>query len=358
MASRRPRILVGDAQPGFVRGLRIALTNRGCQVQVASDGLEAVAYLRRKAPALAIVDAALPLMDGFQVAALARSISPRMPCVITSTYDDPQLRQQASHVGVYAFVVKPVDAARLAWLVEQAVAKMRVRAGSARGKVCASARSPSGTLRRLQRGHGLIIEFSRGKSASDESARLALAGPFNSRLVACSPKWIAVEAPCTEVRQGCTALGAAVSVAFGLSDGWYRFTTRVLGTQRERGGVLLLAPPAAVACRERRRHPRKAIEALARSAPAGKAGKPAAARSGRAVNVSAGGICFTSPSPLAEGSAAALWLRPGPGKQPQEIRGVVAWAKRRGRCWMVGASIAARGQSARSLLAALSKRGC
>jgi CheY-like chemotaxis protein len=354
MALTRPCILVGDAQPGFVRALRIALTNRGCQVHVASDGLEAVAHLRRKAPALAIVDAALPLMDGFQVAALARSISPGMPCVITSTSDDPQLRQQASHVGVYAFVVKPVDASRLAWLVDQAVAKMRVRAGSARSPVRASARSPSGTLRRLQRGHALIIEFSRAKSASDESARLALACPFNSRLVACSPKWIAVEAPGTDGVQGCAALGAAVSVAFGLSDGWYRFTTRVLGTQREKGGVLLLAPPAAVACRERRRRPRKAIEALARSAPAG---KPAGSRPGRVVNVSAGGVCFTSPSPLAEGSAVALWLRPGPGKEPQELRGVVAWAKRRARCWMVGASIAARGQSARSLLAALSRKG-
>ena len=321
-------------------------------MQVASDGLELVGHLRRKAYDLAIVDASLPLMDGFQAAALARSISPRMPFVITSTYDDPQMRQQASHLGVYGFITKPVDASRLAWLVEQAAGGVGQRGARTRPKVRSAVRSPSRTLKRLQPGHPLIIELSAGKSSSGAPARVTRLGPFASRLVACGPRWFAAEAPAMGGMSEPAPLGAKVSVGFGLADGWYRFATAVVGNQPHKGGVMLLAPPASIACSNRRSHVRRAVSLPIRCVAVG---TRAPVRRGRTANISASGICFTTPCRMADGSAFALWLKPGPAGEPMELSGVVAWTMKQGRSWVTGARLSPQGTPARKALAALWK---
>lgn len=321
-------------------------------MQVASDGLELVGHLRRKEHDLAIVDASLPLMDGFQAAALARSTSPRMPFVITSTYDDPQLRQQAAHLGVYAFIVKPVDASRLAWLVEQAAGAVGERGAGTRPRARAAVRSPSHTLQRLQPGHALIVELSAGKAASVAPGRASWLGPFASRLVAFGPKWFAAEARSMDAVQEPAALGTRVSVGFGLPDGWYRFTTRVVGNQPQKGGVMLLAPPATIACSDRRRHVRRAVSVPIRCATAG---PRSTVRQGRTADISARGICFTSPCRIVEGSAVALWLKPGAARERIELSGAVAWTRRHGRSWLTGVSLLPQASPARHLLAALCK---
>jgi len=61
------RVLVVDDDPPVVELLRQALSDAGFQVEAAPDGAHALLAIDALRPDLVVLDAMMPVMDGFQV---------------------------------------------------------------------------------------------------------------------------------------------------------------------------------------------------------------------------------------------------------------------------------------------------
>lgn len=333
MAKRRTRVLLADAEPNFARVLRLALEKRGCEVHVATDGLEALARVREQAYDLVIADAGLPVMDGLQVMALCADARPKVPMIVTSSYEVPWLRQQAADAGAYAFVVKPSDGARLAGLAELVVAGGRTRR--------AVSRASQAALQRLKPGCEITLHVASGQHA----------GTYSSRFLESHRRFLAVAGP--QSAQGAVSIemGARVSIVFGLPTGWHTFTTRVVGEDAHRRPVrLLLEPPRSVLRRQRRRQARVAagLPVIYRPVRAG-------ARSARArmLDVCAAGMGVLMARRLEVGTPLALSVVNDSSGERFDLPGEVVWTARRGRLWRTGIKFLASSGAARRVRARL-----
>jgi two-component system, OmpR family, KDP operon response regulator KdpE len=100
------RILVVDDDRQLLRALRINLTARGYDVQLASDGTSALASASRQPPDLVIVDLGLPDMDGVEVVEGIRGWS-AVPVIVLSARHLEQSKVRALDAGADDYVTKP-----------------------------------------------------------------------------------------------------------------------------------------------------------------------------------------------------------------------------------------------------------
>jgi CheY-like chemotaxis protein len=90
-------------------------------LQVVTDGLEAIQYLRGQGkyadrqthplPKLIVMDIKMPRRTGFEVLEWVKSDGPlrRIPIVIVSSSDNPADINRAYELGANAYMVKPMD---------------------------------------------------------------------------------------------------------------------------------------------------------------------------------------------------------------------------------------------------------
>jgi len=90
-------------------------------LQVVTDGLEAIQYLRGQGkyadrhahplPKLIVMDIKMPRRTGFEVLEWVKSDGPlrRIPVVIVSSSDNPADINRAYELGANAYMVKPMD---------------------------------------------------------------------------------------------------------------------------------------------------------------------------------------------------------------------------------------------------------
>ncbi|MGE5450526.1 MAG: winged helix-turn-helix domain-containing protein [Acidobacteriota bacterium] len=118
------RILLAEDDPLLGDGLRAGLRQLGFQVDWVRDGDAAERELRAQPYAAAVLDLGLPLMDGLDVLAKARSHGLTLPVLILTARDAVPDRVRGLDLGADDYVIKPVDlhelAARLRALVRRA----------------------------------------------------------------------------------------------------------------------------------------------------------------------------------------------------------------------------------------------
>jgi signal transduction histidine kinase/CheY-like chemotaxis protein len=107
-SSHQPRILVVDDDPNIRELLSQEFVEAGYQVQLASNGREAVAAVRRERPDLIVLDVMMPEMNGFDVAAVLKNDPATMdiPIVILSIVQD---LERGFRLGVDRYLTKPID---------------------------------------------------------------------------------------------------------------------------------------------------------------------------------------------------------------------------------------------------------
>jgi len=110
----RGRVLVVDDQEPNRLLLRDMLEALGHEVEVAATGAEALEKLT-SAIDLVLLDARMPGMDGFELAARVRSVAAAadLPVVMVTALDSRGARLQAVEAGVNDFISKPVDMTEL-----------------------------------------------------------------------------------------------------------------------------------------------------------------------------------------------------------------------------------------------------
>ncbi len=113
----KPRILIADDEPllrAELRELLAALWPEAELLPDAADGFEALRLARELAPDVAFLDIRMPGLDGLQLAATFGS---RTHVVFVTAYNEHALA--AFEQGAHDYLLKPLDAARLARTVER-----------------------------------------------------------------------------------------------------------------------------------------------------------------------------------------------------------------------------------------------
>jgi CheY-like chemotaxis protein len=111
-------ILVVDDELLVLDSLKATLEDLGHVVLVATDGIEAMRLLRYR-PQLALVDLVMPKVDGIEVIAALRQISPAISVVAMTgvQYADFDPLEAAMKLGAHAALKKPLMPGELAAVV-------------------------------------------------------------------------------------------------------------------------------------------------------------------------------------------------------------------------------------------------
>ena len=120
------RILIADDHPIFRRGLRALLENRnGWTVEAeAGDGYEAIDAALRIQPDIAIIDDAMPRMNGVESARRIRARLPKTEICLLTDSEEESVIAHALPVGVRGFVLKS-DAEKEILLAVDALSRRR-----------------------------------------------------------------------------------------------------------------------------------------------------------------------------------------------------------------------------------------
>ncbi len=104
-----PRVLVVDDSLTVRRAMHRLLERHGYQVELARDGIEALALLRERQPAAVLLDIEMPRMDGFQLLAAVRNELQlrELPVVMITSRIAGRHRQRAQELGASAYMGKP-----------------------------------------------------------------------------------------------------------------------------------------------------------------------------------------------------------------------------------------------------------
>lgn len=122
------RILVVDDDQTILNLVRITLEHEGYEVILAQDGQIALDHYRKDQIDLAIIDIAMPVMDGYEVIQEMQKMktqNKRVPIVILSAHDQEVMRDYAAELGVDAYLTKPMTAKQLKTHVERLIGEAR-----------------------------------------------------------------------------------------------------------------------------------------------------------------------------------------------------------------------------------------
>lgn len=105
---RRVRVLLVDDVEDFRRLMRHRLEADGRFLVVgeAANGAEAVALAEEHRPDVAVIDLAMPIMDGIEAIRQIRERAPGTKAVVLSSRDPMNAAEEAVQVGAFAFLEK------------------------------------------------------------------------------------------------------------------------------------------------------------------------------------------------------------------------------------------------------------
>ena len=81
---------------------------RGYTVETASDGAQALAAVRRRRPALILLDVEMPGMGGVEALRGVRAIDPAIPVIMVTGSDSTRIAGEVIKNGAYSYLPKPV----------------------------------------------------------------------------------------------------------------------------------------------------------------------------------------------------------------------------------------------------------
>lgn len=114
-------ILLVDDDPDLVEIVQTFLESRGYRVEVAMDGVEALARLEEIHPELVLLDIMMPRMDGWEVARIIKG-HPEMGdirVVMLTARGEFADKQEGLRSGADDYIVKPIRLEELAERVER-----------------------------------------------------------------------------------------------------------------------------------------------------------------------------------------------------------------------------------------------
>ncbi len=121
------RILVIDDEAAIRDALRMTLEYQGYSVMTAATGDEGAALVEQEGPDLVFLDIKMPGMDGLEVLQRLAHLADVTPIVVMSGHATISTAVEATRLGAFDFVEKPLESDRLLVLVRNAIDSRRLR---------------------------------------------------------------------------------------------------------------------------------------------------------------------------------------------------------------------------------------
>ncbi len=125
MAKRADVFLIDDEEALRVAAEKI-LAKEGYRVTTFATGAEGLAAFAAQEPDLLITDLKLPDTDGIEVLKRAKELRPHVEVILITGHGTVQDAFEASRLGAYDFIEKPIDRNRLLIAVAKGVEKQRL----------------------------------------------------------------------------------------------------------------------------------------------------------------------------------------------------------------------------------------
>lgn len=107
------RVLIADDDTDVREVLVEVFKEAGFDVLEASNGLEALLYVKRERPDAVVLDLMMPRLGGVEALKRIRSFNPGIKVLVVTGAIDPELHRQATLSGASGVFTKPVSAATL-----------------------------------------------------------------------------------------------------------------------------------------------------------------------------------------------------------------------------------------------------
>ena len=120
-------ILIIDDEESVRKSLADVMRDEGYDVVTAASGREGIELLGETQPSLALLDIAMPDMDGIEVLRRFREIRPDMPVIMVTGHGTIETAVKTTKMGAYDFMVKPPELAHLILVVKHGLEEFRLR---------------------------------------------------------------------------------------------------------------------------------------------------------------------------------------------------------------------------------------
>ncbi len=122
----KARILVVDDEAEIRRSVRMILEYEGYDVQEAASGAEALALVEREPPELVFLDIKLGGQDGLETLQKIRQVNEALPVVIISGHGTVSTAVEATKLGAFDFIEKPLASERVLVTIRNALDQTRL----------------------------------------------------------------------------------------------------------------------------------------------------------------------------------------------------------------------------------------
>lgn len=120
------RIVVVDDEPGIRQALGQLLEYEGFEVRTASGGAEGLSIYKEFQPKLVFLDVKMAGLDGLEVLRRLRQIDPAATVVMISGHATIQTAVEATQLGAYDILEKPLDTDRVLVLLRNVFANLEL----------------------------------------------------------------------------------------------------------------------------------------------------------------------------------------------------------------------------------------
>ena len=123
---RKPLVLVVDDESDIRSSLRMILEYEGYEFSEASSGEEALKRLDTERPDVVLLDIKMPRMDGLEILARVKQSDPALPIVVISGHGTIATAVEATRLGAFDFMEKPLERDRVLLVVRNALESGRL----------------------------------------------------------------------------------------------------------------------------------------------------------------------------------------------------------------------------------------
>ncbi len=124
------RLLIADDEKTIREGLKKLIQSFDLNLEIiglAKDGKEALQLITQYEPEIILLDINMPYVNGLEVVREIKELTPLSKTIIISGYDDFEYAQQALEMGVFNYLLKPIDYRKFKEVLEKAMLSYQER---------------------------------------------------------------------------------------------------------------------------------------------------------------------------------------------------------------------------------------
>jgi len=107
--AKKSRIMIVDDEVDILLVLGEFLKSEGFTVMTAQNGKQAVEKVQEMPVDLALIDMAMPVMNGIETLKEIKRLKPEIPAIMITAYRDAEKVVEAFRLGAYDCIFKPFD---------------------------------------------------------------------------------------------------------------------------------------------------------------------------------------------------------------------------------------------------------